>query len=48
MKITKRVVVFFILGFITLVMIETIMDWQDNEKAFNDGRNSFFEIESDK
>ena len=48
MKITKRDIAFFFLGFLALFLIETILDWDGTKKAFNDGRNSFYEIGSEK
>lgn len=36
-KITKREIAAFILGFITLFMVNLVVDWEDNEKAFKEG-----------
>ena len=37
MKITKRDVSFFILGFFTFFLIETIMDWEGAKESFEKG-----------
>ncbi len=41
-KITKRDVTFFLLGILTLFIIETIWNWEENVNAFNRGFNSAF------
>lgn len=52
MKITKRDVKFFVLGFFTLFLIETIMDWEGSKesfkKGFNDGFGSTTQVESEE
>lgn len=48
MKITKRDIGFFFLGFLTLFLIETILDWEGTKKAINEGRNAAFGIERQK
>ncbi len=40
MKITRRDIKFFILGFITMLLIVIIYDWSDFKKGFNEGYNS--------
>lgn len=37
MKITQRDVSFFILGFFTFFLIETIMDWEGTKESFEKG-----------
>ncbi len=37
MKITKRDVIAFLLGFLTLFIIESLYDWEGTKKAINDG-----------
>ena len=48
MKITKRDLGYFVLGFFTFFLIETIVDWEGTKKAFSDGWNSAHKIESKK
>ena len=40
MKITKRDVVFFLLGIFTIFLIESIIDWEETKKSFKDGFNA--------
>ncbi len=40
MKITKRDITFYLLGFLTLFLVETILDWDANKKAFYEGYNN--------
>lgn len=37
MKITKRNVLFFLLGFLTLFVIEVTSDWEGHKVAFRKG-----------
>jgi hypothetical protein len=37
MKITKHDLAFFLLGFTTLFIIETLMDWEGFKAAFKQG-----------
>jgi len=39
-RITKRDVIVFILGFMTLFLIETILDWDNAKEAFKKGFNA--------
>jgi len=39
MKITGRDVKFFLLGVLTIFVINTIMDWEGAKKSFKDGYN---------
>lgn len=36
-KITKRDVLFFILGFMALFLIEVVFDWDNHVKSFKEG-----------
>ncbi len=51
MKITGRDVKFFLLGVLTIFVINTIMDWEGAKKSFkdgyNDGYNGYHKIESE-
>lgn len=38
-KITKRDILFFFLGFFTLLLLEAILDWEGSKKAFTEGYN---------
>jgi hypothetical protein len=40
MKITGRDVKFFLLGVLTIFIIDTIMDWEGAKKSFKDGYNN--------
>ncbi|MEB2781636.1 hypothetical protein U3A58_14660 [Algoriphagus sp. C2-6-M1] len=46
-RITKRDLVFFVLGLFAFFLFETIYDWEENVKAikagYEDGYNSFNE-----
>ncbi len=46
MKITKRDIAFFALGFFTLFLIETIIDRDNVKKEFMDGWNSYEKVDS--
>ncbi|WP_262508025.1 hypothetical protein [Sediminicola luteus] len=37
MKFTKRDLAFFLLGFATLFIIETLMDWEGSKATFKQG-----------
>lgn len=37
MKITKRDVFIFILGILTMFILESIYDWESTKKSFNEG-----------
>ena len=39
MKITKRDIKFFILGIVSVFVIETVWNWPENLQAFKDGWN---------
>jgi hypothetical protein len=39
LKLTKRDILFFILGFMTLFAIEAAYDWDNHVKAFKKGYN---------
>lgn len=47
-KITKREVLFFILGLIAMLLIETVYDWNGSVKAFKSGWNSVVNVEHAK
>ena len=38
-NVTKREVVFFFLGVIIVIIIDTLINWQDCKKSFLDGWN---------
>lgn len=42
-KITKRDVLFFILGFLVMVAIDTVHNWSTYKQAFNEGRDAAME-----
>ncbi len=46
MKITKKNIAFFALGFFTLFLIDTITDWDNVKKSFMDGWNSVEKVET--
>ncbi len=46
MKISKREISFFALGFFTLFLIETIIDWDNVKKEFMNGWNSIEKVET--
>lgn len=37
MKITKRNILYFFLGMFTMLLIESIIDWESTKKSFLDG-----------
>ncbi|MEJ8597412.1 hypothetical protein JSO62_01710 [Riemerella anatipestifer] len=37
MKITKREVMFFIAGILTMLIVETVCDWNGSKTAFQNG-----------
>jgi hypothetical protein len=39
-NVTKREVVFFFIGVITVIIIDTLINWQDCKKGFLEGWNS--------
>jgi len=41
MKITKRDVKIFILGFVTFFLVESIYNWDSSKKAFDRGWNQW-------
>ena len=43
MKITGRDVKFFLLGVLTIFVLETIMDWEGTKESFKKGFNESFE-----
>jgi hypothetical protein len=45
LKISKRDISFFALGFFTLFLIETIIDWDNVKKEFMNGWNSIEKVE---
>jgi hypothetical protein len=47
-KITKRDIVFFVLGLLTMVLIGMLLDYEGSVQAFKDGYNSVPDIESTK
>lgn len=47
MKITKREIMFFIAGIITMLIIESVYDWGATKKAFQDGYKSFATVEKE-
>ena len=36
-RITKRDVLFFFIGFLTFFILETIFDWEGSKKSFKEG-----------
>ena len=47
-KITKRDIVFFVLGLLTMVLIGMLLDCEGSVQAFKDGYNSVPDIGSTK
>ena len=47
-KITKRDIVFLVLGLLTMVLIGMLLDYEGSVQAFKDGYNSVPDIESTK
>lgn len=39
-KITKRDVIFFVLGVLAMFIFETVYNWEDSVKSFKEGWNS--------
>lgn len=39
-NVTKREIVFFFLGVITVIIIDTLINWQDSKKSFLEGWNN--------
>ncbi len=37
LKITKREIIFFFLGFLTFIILETVLDWDGTKKGFIEG-----------
>lgn len=48
MKITSRDIKFFILGILTVFIIDLIVDWEGVKKSFKEGSESVYKIESNK
>ena len=46
MKITKGDIKFFVLGILTFLIVDTIMNWDDAKKSFQEGYNDTRGIES--
>lgn len=44
MKITKREIIFFIAGIITMLIIESVYDWNGTKAAFQKGWNDGGEV----
>jgi hypothetical protein len=44
MKISKREIKIFILGFISCVVLQGIIDWEDSVRSFKEGWNSVVAI----
>jgi len=40
-NVTKREILFFFLGVITVIIIDTLINWQECKKSFLDGWNSY-------
>jgi hypothetical protein len=40
MKITKRNILFFFLGMLTWLAIESVYDWESTKKSFSEGFNA--------
>jgi hypothetical protein len=40
MKISKREIKIFILGFVSCVVLQGIIDWEDSVRSFKEGWNS--------
>lgn len=45
-KITKRDIVFFVLGLLTMVLIGMLLDCEGSAQAFKDGYNRVPKVES--
>ena len=37
LKITKRDVLFFFVGVFTVIIIDTVVNWEDSKEAFREG-----------
>ena len=37
MKVTRRDLKFFFLGVLTVFLLESVLNWEDTKKAFQDG-----------
>jgi hypothetical protein len=48
MKITKRDVKFFVLGILTVFIINIIMDWEGVKKSFIEGFEGAYKTETKK
>ncbi len=48
MKITKRDVKFFVLGILTVFIIDIIMDWEGVKKSFIEGFERAYKVETKK
>lgn len=48
MKITKRDIKFFVLGILTVFIIDIIMDWEGAKKSFKEGFESVYQHETKK
>jgi 1,4-dihydroxy-2-naphthoate octaprenyltransferase len=47
-KITKRDLLFFVLGLLAMLMFEVLYNWTDNVKDFKDGYNDAAKTENSK
>ncbi len=45
-KITKRDIVFFVLGLLAMLLIDILVDWEGSVQAFKDGYNRVPKVES--
>ncbi len=48
MKITKRDIKFFVLGILTVFIIDIIVDWEGVKKSFIEGFESAYKNETEK
>jgi len=48
MKITKRDIKFFVLGILTMLILESILDWEGVKKSFMEGYESAAKTEIKK
>ncbi len=48
MKITKRDIKFFVLGILTVFIIDIIMDWEGAKKSFIEGVESAYKVGTKK
>ena len=43
MNITKRDIKFFLIGIVTILLVDTLWNWEERKQAFKDGWNAYGE-----